>query len=168
MRNWKFHASVIAILILTVVAVFALTGQFKSEPVIFEPQPAYIVDTEAKHRIGIARAHWGTNCLLRMQRDRDRLLERMETASPAQYRELEAQLPSLPEPNNALVPLRKACENEERCEVEPDHEMFGTENYPGCRFQLEVDYRCKALEPVRKAQATAGSQLILDCSHLNE
>jgi hypothetical protein len=146
MNNLRFHLIALSTLILVVILVFAVTGQFGSKaPTASEPQAA--------RTIKIWEASWGINCVdAPLLDDKGPALERRELAEIVK--------------NNVLETVAKACDGKVSCDFSVEEQALGNVSRGRrCQPELNIIYRCYDLDRPSQVVVKNGNNAVLKCNN---
>ena len=151
MTNMRFHAIALSGIILTVIAIFALTGKLSPKPAAQAGAPAEEVYVPGNRLVTIWEASWGLNCNESIERERRYAIPGAPTT------------PLVPK-NNVQEIAGKICNGKETCEIIADSKIFG----PGpkntrCRPELDLTYRCYDIERPTMLHVRFGDKITINC-----
>lgn len=147
-HNMKIHLIAIGCITAVILALYMLISP---QQVITGPA------AKSDRFITIVQATWGKNC--------DRFIAEGITnwQVPPADAVNPAPRPSYAQFNNALEPLKKACEGQMTCSFAANSTNIGIDPMRDCAKRLNMSYRCYEMDRLWPLEIAQGNTLQIDC-----
>ncbi len=155
-KNAKFHATAISIIILVIIVLYLLIGPKQASQSADAPlQPT-------DHYVRIASASWGLNCGPYVA-DAIRARASMPLTKDASGNVVTQPPITQPTPNNVLDAVKAMCDGKRACQIPVNSGALGLEPLQVCYKKFEVGYRCYEMDRLTTKEVDQGQTVTLDC-----